>query len=210
MSGGRTGGAENPRPKTVAFDIETLGLEKDKVPVTCVGIYGSDTRGREYSRVWNFIDGGDYEARKQEVATCLNEAERIIAFNGVQFDIPFLQIQWGIEPKLVREWVLKSFDPYETCEAALNCTFGLQMLLTKNGKQSKTASGKQAIVFALNKQTKELEDYCLADARLTYQVCDTHSIKLPIYSWATSYVRRFVSENQKVSLLTNEPRFLFN
>ena len=161
----------------LAFDIETLGLDMCRDAVTCIAIYDKD-RGIE--KVWDFVTNQDANpAKLDEFVKYMNEADELAAFNGVRFDIPFLQIHFGLDNDLIQSWILKCFDLFEYFKSVHGLTFKLDLLLFENGLTQKIADGKQAIEFARQGETEKLKKYCLEDARLTWQVCQLEKLKIP-------------------------------
>jgi hypothetical protein len=72
----------------------------------------------------------------------------------------------------------------------------LNDLLTANGFEPKSGSGLQAIQFWNEGKLEALSAYCMDDARLTYELCETRSIvwgnNWRIHLWEPQ-VMRFVS-----------------
>ena len=72
----------------LSFDLETTGLNPATCAITCACAYDPE-RGIE--RYFLFPLGDDPE----EFLQLLDEADRLCAFNGARFDIPFLQVALG-------------------------------------------------------------------------------------------------------------------
>ena len=156
----------------LAFDLETTGLNPETDLITCAAAYDPDA-GIE--RVFFFSRGDDPE----EFLALLDGADRLCAFNGARFDIPFLQAAFKPAAGRVLSWRLKLHDVYEACRLALCVTFPLQALLDINGLAGKTGSGADAIRLAREERWQELGDYCLHDTRMTHRVSSLASIRLP-------------------------------
>jgi len=73
----------------LSFDLETTGLNPATCAITCACAYDPE-RGIE--RYFLFPLGDDPE----EFLQLLDEADRLCAFNGARFDIPFLQVALGL------------------------------------------------------------------------------------------------------------------
>jgi hypothetical protein len=114
-----------------------------------------------------------------EFMALLDAADRLCAFNGVCFDLPFLQHQLGAAPERVMWWRLKLHDVLEACKLALDVTFTLKSLLQLNNLPGKTGSGADAIQLALDGDWSRLGEYCLNDTRVTHRVSSLHVILLP-------------------------------
>jgi hypothetical protein len=158
----------------LAFDLETTGLNPLTDRITCAAAY-DPAAGIE--RVFFFTrDGGD---GPEEFMALLDAADRLCAFNGARFDIPFLQHQLDPAPQRVLAWRLKLHDVFEACRLSLCVTFPLHALLSINGLPGKTGTGADAIVLAREERWKELGDYCMHDTRMTHQVSSLARIQLP-------------------------------
>ena len=189
----------------VAFDIETMGLDPTIHPVTAVCFYGAmdgarpgqqvicpahaeaghdSSSGSHIVRTYIFKneDPAVDKALREECMALLDSAKSLCAFNGVRFDIPFLQTAWGVPAARVHSWVVKTFDVYEACRMGLNATFSLDRLLKANNLESKTGSGLHAIQLAKDKKWQALGDYCMQDTRLTYLVSSQQTILLPLHT----------------------------
>ena len=161
----------------LAFDIETTGLDGKTCRVTAACIYGA-----QVSETYLFKDQ-DLEAdllQRERFMLALDAAPRLCSFNGIRFDIPFLHSAWRIPDRRIESWALKTFDVYEACKLALNSTFSLDRLLSKNHLESKTGSGLHAIHLASTGQWDALGDYCMQDTRMTYLVSSQPAIRLPV------------------------------
>jgi len=69
----------------LAFDLETTGLNPRQHIITCAGVYDPDSK---LERIFIFPKGDDPE----EFMVLLDKADRLCAFNGARFDIPFIQV----------------------------------------------------------------------------------------------------------------------
>lgn len=183
----------------VAFDIETTGLDPLQHRVTAACLYGAMDGQRPGQRVLRdaLVPGPhvirtfvfknqtpnqhDLEMREEFMAH-LDSARGLCAFNGIRFDIPFLQKAWDIPASRVEAWVVKTFDVYEACKLGLGATFSLDRLLAANSLESKTGSGLHAILLAKEGRWDELGDYCMQDTRMTYLVSSQQTIALPLHT----------------------------
>jgi hypothetical protein len=156
----------------LAFDLETSGLDPARDRITCAAAYDPDA-GVE--RVFIFDRGDDPD----EFMRLLDAADRLCAFNGASFDLPFIQQRLGASAARVRAWRLKLHDVYVACKWGLGVTFPLQALLERNRLAGKTGSGKDAIALYEQGRWEELADYCLHDTRMTHRVSSLDAIALP-------------------------------
>jgi predicted PolB exonuclease-like 3'-5' exonuclease len=156
----------------LAFDLETTGLDPAKHTITCACVCDPE---RHFERAFLFHLGDDPE----EFMRLLDDADRLCAFNGAQFDIPFIERAFRVEPKRGVAWRMKLHDVYEACRLALGITFPLQDMLELNGIPGKTGSGAEAVQLASEGRWDELKAYCLNDAVKTHQVSSLSRIVLP-------------------------------
>jgi hypothetical protein len=153
-----------PTPAAVGFDIETTGVGADDiVTVACVwSPFATATcfHGEDFAPVLAMLDG----------------ASMIYTFNGMEFDLPRLAKHCGRGG--VGKWACKTVDPLYLMRHSMG--FGgcmrLNDLLLANGFEPKSGSGLQAIQFWNEGNRTALSSYCMDDARLTYELCETRSI----------------------------------
>lgn len=156
----------------LAFDLETTGLDPAVDQITCAAAYDPDA-GIE--RVFFFLNGDDPE----EFMGLLDNAERLCAFNGASFDLPFIAARLGPDVSRVGRWRLKLHDVFVACKWGIGVTFPLQCLLDVNGLPGKTGEGRDAIKLYHAGDWDALGQYCLNDTRRTHQVSSLGSIILP-------------------------------
>lgn len=79
---------DNFRADTLFLDIETTGLDQRRNSVTTVSVHrDGETR--------TFVQGRDLTADR--VQSVLDDAALLATFNGVQFDVPFLEAELGLD-----------------------------------------------------------------------------------------------------------------
>lgn len=163
----------------LAYDIETTGLSRTRDIITVVCVYGHGCG--EHGRVFNFLYPDKFEENREELLALLDAAPQLASFNGVRFDAPFIQSYLCVDPARVGAWIQKTFDVWEISKTMLRMTFKMDKLLHVNGFESKSGSGLQAIEWAKDERMwPVLEQYCLDDARLTYEVSMLRNIVLPL------------------------------
>jgi hypothetical protein len=97
----------------LAFDLETTGLDPRDCLITCAAVCDPDA-GLE--RVFFFarlgVDGRLVPLLDdaEEFMLLLDRADRLCAFNGARFDLPFIQHVLGADPVRVSAWRLKLHD----------------------------------------------------------------------------------------------------
>ena len=182
----------------VAFDIETTGLDPGTHRITAACLYGAmdgprpgqriireaHEPGPHVVRTYVFTDEAPEAdlALREEFMSHLDSARSLCAFNGIRFDIPFLQRAWDVPHERVESWIVKTFDVFEVCKLALGSTFSLDRLLAANSLESKSGSGLHAIHLAKTGRWKELGEYCMQDTRMTYLVSSQCFIALPLHT----------------------------
>ena len=170
----------------LAFDIETTGLSKNRDRITVTAIYDEE---HELSRTFCFVELAgtevvyrkDYLEIAEEFMQFLDDDDMLCAFNGVGFDIPFIQMQFNVSAERVQRWVMKTLDIHQICKTVLapKRTFGLNHVLGVNGFDVKTGDGLIAVKQAHAGLWDELKEYCMDDARLTYDVSCLNRILIP-------------------------------
>jgi len=153
-----------------AFDIETTGLDPSTGSVTCVCACGEDLE-----RCWLPGKGEALE----EFFEMMDRAPFLVAFNGCRFDLNYLQVCYGLSAGRVGAWVLKLRDAYEASRLAFGRGFSLNQFLDANGLGAKTSTGCEAVAMAREGRWDELREYCMADARLAWQVTKPGVFLLP-------------------------------
>ncbi|KAJ1471141.1 hypothetical protein T484DRAFT_1845246 [Baffinella frigidus] len=151
-------------------------LDRHKNPITVISLYNPDAGIKEVLRFVELRDGkvaykADYMDIVGKLVQRLDDAEYLCSYNGVSFDLPYIQTAFNIPNETVQRWVLKTYDILETCRRAFNRTFSLNMCLELNQIGSgKTGSGLEAVHQAERGDWDDLERYCLDDSILTHRV----------------------------------------
>jgi hypothetical protein len=161
----------------VYLDIETTGLEKEQHDITVIALIAQDSRAghRDFEEIHNVVldARAGREAHTQgAVCALLNRCDRIVAYNGVFFDIPFLA-HWACggagsaADAATAAWAAKTLDFFLVAEGMVFARVGMQKMCIDNGMSiSKSASGKQAVQWALEEEWEKLESYCMQDVRV--------------------------------------------
>jgi hypothetical protein len=169
------GGGRESISGMLAFDIETTGLRPESDSITCAAVYEPCSGTKQIF----FFVGESKEDEQESFMRCLDNTDRLCAFNGAAFDIPFIAHCFSPPVERVAAWRLKLNDVYVACKWCLGVTFPLQLLLECNGLQGKTGSGGDAIRFFTEGRWEELGAYCLHDTCMTHMVSSLHGISLP-------------------------------
>jgi hypothetical protein len=159
-------------------------------------------------RVFFFLGGGK-EDEPESFMRLLDNADRLCAFNGAAFDIPFIAYRFSPTVERVAAWRLKLNDVYVACKWGLGVTFPLQALLECNGLQGKTGSGGDAIRFSAEGRWDELGAYCLHDTYMTHLVSSQRGMVLPKCPGLTLSLTdgRFHGTNRKEAELFVRPEY---
>jgi hypothetical protein len=208
----------------LAWDIETTGFSGERDLVTVAALYdGSTEEIFRFVRLINegtvnqqlvYKEAGEFATLVEEFCSMLDDAPMLATFNGVRFDIRFVQSAFKVPEERVMRWLLKTFDVFDIC-FCVGRTFALNLLLDMNGFSSKTGSGDVAVKQAQAGQWEDLEKYCLDDAILTHKVSTMQRIALPEgYAWRKKHAATY--DKSKILFLvpnyqkeTNEVRFEF-
>jgi hypothetical protein len=161
----------------LAFDLETTGLDPEVDEITCACAYDPDA-GVDRT----FFFRGEAGDTPEALFALLDASERLCAFNGARFDLPFLQVRYALSDARVGSWALKLYDLYEACRLGFGSGFSLNALLAANGFDSKTGTGGDAVVLAREGRWEELGAYCRQDTVKTHAVSCLEAIRLPLKS----------------------------
>lgn len=166
----------------LAFDIETTGLKAplDRVTVVCTeDLLTGARRAYEFGKVSYETRGHDnterqMQALRNELISAFNSAKSLCAFNGIRFDIPFLQVALGIDESTIKQWIAKTTDILEESRKVYQHTFKLDTLCAVNSIETKSGDGLQAITFANENRWEELRLYCEQDVKI---LCDLYRVR---------------------------------
>jgi hypothetical protein len=169
----------------LAFDIETLGFLSTKPlpPITCVCLYDGS---REDRLLFFKVSDSEFEKNKAVLMERLDSASCLAGFNAVHFDLEYIRQFFGVDAPRMNAWVLKCKDPFMVAKYILKNTCGLNHLLSLNELGSKTGCGGNAITLANEEKWDMLLDYCMMDARLTYDLCERPLMFFSKYLTATA------------------------
>ena len=192
----------------LAFDIETTGLNPRKSVVTVVcteDFFTGKRKAYEFARIqaerdhllaerdkhavnssaWLELDVSVsaqddlYDQTTRELIEDLDAAPALCAFNGIQFDIPFLQTAFDIDTLTVAHWVLKTTDILEVSRIVYKNTFKLDLLCQYNNMTMKSGSGLEAIRMAEEGRFDDLREYCADDVHILNNLYRQQYLKHP-------------------------------
>ena len=169
--------------KFLCFDIETTGLDasRDEVTMICSQDLHTGTR-----RSYNFglpssLDEPADDLLKQLVKE-FDEADCLCAFNGIRFDLPFMQQALHLHVDVITRWVLKTVDPLEFLRLSGHPTTSLDKICIHNNIVSKSSTGLRAIQMAHDGLWEELEEYCQQDVSILCVLLKQGTFKHPTQS----------------------------
>jgi DNA polymerase III alpha subunit (gram-positive type) len=151
----------------LCFDIETTGLDAARDEVTMICTQDVRTGAR---RSFNFGELSHSDepsaALVAEVVEHFEQADCLCAFNGIRFDLPFMQQALHIHEDVITRWVLKTVDPLEFLRLSGHRTSSLDKICTHNQIASKSSTGVRAIEMARDGLWDELQEYCQQDVSI--------------------------------------------
>lgn len=149
----------------IVLDIETQRTFDDvggrnhleKLGVSVVGVYNYDNNEfRCY-----------LEHELGELQNLLIDADLIVGFNHVEFDLPVLQSYFSIDVSK-----LPCFDVMLDLQKIIGHRIGLDSVASATLGVGKTATGLDAIRYYNENRWDELKKYCLNDVQVTRDVFD--------------------------------------
>lgn len=181
----------------IAFDIETTGLKPEKGD-RCTIVCAEDWLTREkytFEFERSRQDPQQHDSLLSQMCELFDQADSLSAFNGIKFDIPFLQKCFNLHPGQTNAWILKTVDIYDRCKRLQQPTFSLNMLCEVNGVPMKISSGTEAIGMAERGEWQELREYCAMDVSILNNLADrrilihprTHAI-IDLAAWSPEYM----------------------
>ena len=136
------------------------------VTVVCTeDFYTGEKVAYEFARL-RAEDPGRIAATTAAMVAAFDSARSLCAFNGVRFDIPFLQASLGIPSHTATQWVLKTTDILECCRLLHDHTFSLNLLCEANSIPVKISSGLHPIHMAAAREWGPLRAYCADDVAI--------------------------------------------
>jgi len=172
-------------------DIGTTGFSRRRHEITVIGtvVYDTAARAERAHRCFNVFCAEQTRsleavaAMKRDVAALLDRCDAVAAYNGAQFDLPWIR-QWlqsparraaldpravapaALDPRAPLRWAHKTRD---FCALAQSCTGrapSLEAACALNGiPAAKSACGAQAVAWAAARAWPQLEAYCMQDVR---------------------------------------------
>ena len=159
----------------VIFDIETQKLfeDIDMSNIADLGVSIVSVYRRQLDQDFNEISGqimSFWENELSQIWPLFSEADRIIGFNSLGFDIPVLQPHCQFNLKK-----LKHFDILEKIKNTLGFRLSLDALAKETLGKEKTDIGTNAVTYWQQhtpQSLDKLESYCQADVLITKEIYD--------------------------------------
>ncbi len=154
----RCGCARSRSTILLFFDFETNVLDgsRDEVTMVCTQDYATVEHTSYNFGVLSSEDQPS-DALVEALLQDFDVADFLCAFNGIRFDLPFLQQALDLSPDVVTSWVLKTVDPLEFLRLSGHRTSSLDKICTHNQIVSKSSTGVRAIEMARDGLWDELE-----------------------------------------------------
>eukprot|EP00960_Hanusia_phi_P001842 52657-Hanusia_phi.AAC.9 len=119
-----------------------MGLDPRRHDITVAAVYDPALGVRHcYNFARHKEDPVRYREEVEAFLGALDEADLLCAFNGVKFDIPFIQVRFEVDAERVARWVAKTVDIFYRWKVLRDHTFSLDSLLIANGLPVKTSKG---------------------------------------------------------------------
>ena len=156
-------------PNMLAFDIETMGLKagRDDITIVCTEDFFTGQKiAYEFRKLKIAGDIDGYEKAKRNMLEAFDSASSLCAFNGMNFDIPFIQKTFNVPEPTIMMWKNKLCDIFYTCKQRYSHTFSLNLLCERNNVPMKISTGTAAIGMAQNEEWEDLKAYCEMDVTI--------------------------------------------
>jgi hypothetical protein len=111
-----------------------------------------------------------------------DDAECIVAYNGLDFDLPLMRKHYGCRPGASDRYFshrFKTHDPFATLRSHTELWPKLDTLLAANELQAKLGDGKQAVTMWNQGRRDELQRYCYADVAALAALCLKPHLHMP-------------------------------
>jgi DEAD/DEAH box helicase domain-containing protein len=154
--------------KLIVFDVETKktfdevgGYHPAKLEVSVSGVFYRDSEtGDEWIR-------GYREEEFPEMFSLFEQADRIVGFNSINFDMPALQ------PYYVGDLLaLPNFDIMVEIQNEVGHRIGLDAVAKETIGAQKSGHGLDAIKYYREGDWENLTKYCLKDVEITRDIYD--------------------------------------
>ena len=212
----------------LVIDIETMGLKIETHCITVIGIilYDPVLKCTVRSHAFNVLqdeESGHTEKivdAKNAVIKLMLECNRIVVFNGLRFDMPFI-MRWLQQapmptsehavPDVYNSFPKKCVDFCADCFELAGNYVSLNNLCVLNKLDvCKSGDGAQAVVWAKQKKWKQLAEYCMQDVDVLLQLTQhalAHGLVFPygrMFTGTMPVHTRFLSYDHNCEALREE------
>ena len=186
-----------------------MGLDRVRDKITVCSLYDPDQGINKVLRFVELKDGvvcyrPNYLDLVEELVFDMECAETLCAFNSASFDLPFLQVAFGLNPEFIQRCILKSFDVLDIARRGFKRTFSLNLALDLNGwpqDNLKTGDGLGAVIQAREGRFEDLEEYCRQNSILTHSLSSLPVIMCPeSYQWRRDHGNRSFDPNRVLKI----------
>jgi len=182
------------------IDIETTGLKISEHRIKVIGTILYDTKTKEiikdqcFNVIKNEMEGNEVGIIevKESIAKLLLEYVSIVAFNGINFDMPFI-LKWLNQSPCIKsinmynDLDIKYLDFCAISKKYTNCYISLNNICILNEIQvCKSSNGAQAVIWAKEQNWTALSEYCMQDVFVLLQLTQ-HALEHGLY-FATSRI----------------------
>lgn len=212
----------------LVIDIETTGLKLGSHSITVIGtiLYDLTSKCVVRSHAYNVLqdeESGDTDKivdTKNAVIKLLLECTRIVVFNGLRFDMPFIML-WLQQAPLptTAESVPGSYHQFsEKCvDFCADCLelngnyVSMNNLCVLNKLDvCKSGDGAQAVLWAKQKKWKQLSEYCMQDVHVLLRLTQhaiAHGLLFPcgtMFAGVMPSKTRLLPYNEKCDALRED------
>lgn len=161
------------------IDIETTGLDIETDKITVIAAVVVDTNKPNMDQTVNLNlcvarkqGSGKEEEMKKDLYELLVACDVIIAYNGINFDIPFL-IRMIERGDILDNILRKTLDFCSISARIMGVRQSMAQMCVENKiTVCKYATGKKAIEWAEKENWAELEYYCMQDVEVMKQLSE--------------------------------------
>lgn len=195
------------------FDVETDRLLKKpdgrhadlRITVACGAVLRVPQRGpqRASNHEIRTFYGSEDDAIElggstlEDLATDLDSADAIVAYNGRWFDLRVLRNH--VDSTRVDRWEAKLVDPFEAMKDHTGSWVKLDELLEANGLPRKSADGVSAVEWWAEGRKREVAEYCKDDVKGLISLLEMGKFAFPVKKWKASSTSKTKMKQEIVS-----------
>lgn len=136
-------------------------------------------------REWTeYVDDGEGASLGSLVVPLMDDADRIVAYNGRGFDLAVLRGCEGVSDADVKRWTKKLRDPFDAIRDSTGSWVKLEELLEANALPfRKSGDGVSAVEWWAGGEKRRVADYCRGDVEGLVALVELDKIVFPIKTW---------------------------